>query len=59
MLKAIKKFQIHQNLLKFWFTLVQLVLDDPVLICAISLETIILNAYHISLFAWLGIPEQA
>ena len=28
------------------------VMDDPVLICAVSLETIILNAYHISIFAF-------
>ena len=30
MLKAIKKFQIHHNLLKYWFTLFHFVLGDPV-----------------------------
>ena len=25
-----KKIQIHQNLLKYWFTLFQFALDDPV-----------------------------
>ena len=30
MLKAIKKFQIHHNLLKYWFTLSHFALGDPV-----------------------------
>ena len=31
MLKAIANFKIHQNLLKYWFTLLNFVMDDPVL----------------------------
>ena len=30
MLKAIKKFCIHENLFKYWFTLSHFALDDPV-----------------------------
>ena len=30
MLKAINIFKIHQNLFKYWFTLLHFALDDPV-----------------------------
>ena len=32
MLKALTNFKIHQNLLKYWFTLLHFVMDDPVLL---------------------------
>ena len=30
MLKAIANFKIYQHLLKYWFTLLHFVIDDPV-----------------------------
>ena len=32
MLNAISKFKIHQNLLKYWFTLRHFAMDDPVVV---------------------------